>query len=477
MVNVLRVPGDLWDILKQRLQPPQRVENMVVGLLGINHSEGLREFLLRDIHLPSGEDYVCQSPMFVQLRDQRVASLLERARDYSAFLLAHNHVGRAFFSSTDEEGIGELMRCYRHFRPGGWLLQMVWGTNGLLLRVANTMERRWQPVDLIKVIADEGFFLLRPLNSRLPENPAPLDVARHHRTLNYLGPRGEEVLRLLTEISVGVIGVGGNGAAVTYIAKFLGFRRWVLCDSDRVERHNSNRLFGYREGDDGKLKTEVVARELLAFDPTLSCLMVAEAFPAERAWEALKGCDLLLCCPDNDYCRSQATQFASRYLKVLIEMGAGIELDKKSGLPIRVGCQVRLQLPTAKGKCLVCNGLPTENLIPPEIEAEKIAQGRAVGYIKDSDLPTPTSVVTLNAMAAVLACRVLLSYLSGIGKTPDYLFYDDLGMHLVDLSGAYQKQPDCPICGRHSNSLFGWGDELPGHLQILTPEGGKANGF
>ncbi len=462
-MNILTAPSHLWAKIAQQLQPPQMVENMAIGFLGINRAKGHREFLLREVDIPAPSDYRVRSPASVELGSEKVAEVLDKSRHFPCLLFAHNHLFDAFISSTDEAGIRDLLRCYRSFRRDGCLIQMVWGTNGILARVADVQTGRWIFLDAVKVVGPEGLRLIPTLNARHPLQS--FDKDRQLRTLTFLGERGEEVLNLVANLAVGVIGVGGNGAAATYLLKFLGFKRWVLVDPDHIEPHNANRFFGFRVGDEGRPKVGVVMRELLSFDPSLHCLGLVFPFPSLEAIEALKPCDLILCCPDNNWVRLQAAQFCARYHKVLVEVGAGIELGGDTKHPRHIGCQVRLQVPG--GPCLVCNGLSLEQE-DPFVEAIKRAQGRAVGYVTDADLPNPGSVVSLNAMAATLLVRVLLGYLAGLGTVPTYLFYDDLRLKLVDASSP--RCPDCPLCGEHPNALFGWGDELPVWMRILRPQ-------
>lgn len=115
----------------------------------------------------------------------------------------------------------------------------------------------------------------------------------------------------------------------------------------------------------------------------------------------------------------------------------------------------------------MCNGLNVERLINPTYEAFNRNSGLATGYIQHTDLPTPASVVTINAIAATLGCRTLLSYLSGVGSVPTYVEYDELNCELKNLSGLLPKNPECSICGRQPQSVWGWGDSLPPSLQLM----------
>lgn len=344
-MNVLTMSEDQFQRLKEGLSRQPHFENLVIGFLTLVESAQKREFLLRDDHVPAEEDYRTQSPSVVSLKAEKLLEILARSRDYWGAFLAHNHLGTAFFSSTDEVGIQKFARNQHDFTPGNFWLQLVWGQDGICARIGNATM--CEPLDRIKVIGDNGIRLLTPLNSRY-ESRVPIDEARHNRTLNLLGERGLATLELLRNLSFGFIGAGGVMSAFGNVFKFLGPRSITIVDSDHVERSNANRLFGYRSGDEGTLKTDVMRRELLAFDPELQIQTVEATFPSDEALQTLKACDIWIVGPDNHFCRYWAAHYASRFMKPLLEFGSGIRLDKKRARPTALGSHFRLQLRPAK---------------------------------------------------------------------------------------------------------------------------------
>ena len=423
----------MFNRMKTQLRRRPDCENLAIGFLTSIEPTDNREFLLRDDEAPEADDYRVQSPQLVSLKAEKLAEILQRSRDYQGVMLAHNHLGDAFASPTDDVGIAKFARNLKDFGSDKVWIQLIQGRDGIYARVGNADGH--EPLDRIKVVGDNGIRLITTLNSR-DKTRAEVDQARHNRTLNLLGERGPATLELLQTLKFGLIGAGGVMSAFADVFKFLGPQRLVIVDDDCVERSNANRLFGYHRGDDGAAKTDVMRRELLAFDPHDGSIeTVSATFPDEAALRALKSCDVWIVGPDNHFCRYWAAHYASRYLKPLLEFGSGIRLDKTRQRPVAVGSHFRLQLPTEAGKCLVCNGLNVEQLISPQQEAFNRAASLATGYIQNSDLPTPASVVTINAIAGTLGCRTLLAYLSGLGEVPSYVEYNELSCELRNLSG------------------------------------------
>jgi molybdopterin/thiamine biosynthesis adenylyltransferase len=468
MEHILTITNDLWKTIQSRLTDHNGCEHLFAGLLTINETPHRREFFLKEIMKPEQSDYMEQSSCIVTIDPEFMANLLLRSKHYSGILLMHNHIGSAMPSYIDNSHIQKALQNAGDFRNGNFIIRSIWGTDGIFAEARNAQMDEWAPIDFIKIIGDEDMSLLYPINTQSIEDNE-IDEERHNRTLNLLGEHGHEVLKMVRKLKWGFIGAGGTMSCFIYTMKFLGPKRCVIVDGDRIERSNANRLFGYRYGDDQKYKGDVIQRELLAYDPDMQVEIVNSFFPSEEAMSALKDCDIIVCGPDNDFCRYHAAAIASRYWKVLLDFGSGIRLDKNTGIPLAIGSQARLQLPTRNGKCLACLGLETDNLINPKIEDEILQSSLQIGYIQDSDLPTPVSVVTINAVIAAIGVRMLLSYFSGIGKTPSYLIYDELGLQLRDVSSVFKKRIDCPLCGSGDSSSFGWGDDLPSNLKMMEP--------
>lgn len=133
--------------------------------------------------------------------------------------------------------------------------------------------------------------------------------------------------------------------------------------------------------------------------------------------------------------------------------------------PLRISSHVRLMLPYPIGSCLVCQGL--KGGLPPKYEAVR-KRAQASYIIGRPDLLTPASVVTINAMAAVLLTRQILFWLSpDLGNLPSYLLYDEMVPVIRDLSRVFPRNKRCPICGEGLMSIRDWGDFLPQHLMLL----------
>ena len=467
ILNQITATEDMWTGIDEYIHSSQ-MEHLALGLLGVCETAGQRELLLFHTHLPDAHEYRAQGPGIVTLKAESVAEILKRSKGCSGILDVHNHSGDSHligFSDTDYRGSEKEARNVFDFKADNYLIRMVKNRSCMKAEVTcQEIYPTWEPVDRIKVICEKGFAFHYPTNTRIQPCDENLDREQHLRTLEFF-PR--EALELLSALHFGVIGCGGTGSAFLNLLKFFA-RKVTIVEGDRVEKHNSGRLFHYISGDEVKFKTEIHMRELQRFSPEIAVKAINSMFPSDESVEALKYCDFIILAPDNNFTRYKAAEFASRYMKPLLDFGSGVRM--KDSKVTSMGCHVRLQLPTEKGKCLVCNGLDVKNLTPPEFEDYK----RAIGYVEDeSSDETPASVVTINSMAATIGMRMLLDYFGNYtGRPiPDHVLYDELTMKLVDLSDPFQKNPQCAICGRKEDSIFGRGDYLPEELSVPQPRG------
>ena len=468
--NILVYPEDLWLEQEQHIAAVG-VESMAFGFVGINVCNDKNEYLVFDNYLPADDEFSKRSIAGISLKVDSVCEVLKRVKQSTGLLDIHTHpTGMSHFSSTDNCGHQIQMQNVFDFSPNGVLIRVVKERNNFRAEVTNPeLQPKFEPVDIIKIIGNKGIRFIYPVNSRVNRESINTNILEHHkRTLEFYK---QDALSAIRASDIGIIGTGGNGAAIINTLKFFPFKKWVLVDNDIIEEHNSNRFFGYNDGDVGKQKVNILKRELQRFDPSVEVETINTNFPDEISVKALKGCDILFVSPDNNSVRYTASQFAIRYLKPLLELGSGITM--KDGHVTAIGSQVRFQIPSGSGKCIVCNGLDVKRLESKEINEYK----KNIGYITDTE-ESPGSVVTINSMAASLAAHLLLDYFGNYierESIPSYLSYDEKNLTLTDLSSIFKKNPDCTICGRHSDSLFGKGDILPASLEVLAYEEAAEN--
>ncbi len=135
-------------------------------------------------------------------------------------------------------------------------------------------------------------------DERLPAN----DLERFDRQLRYFsdlaggqGPTPSECQARLRETRVAVLGVGGLGGRVAFELAACGVGELRLVDADRVDISNLNRQIQFTEADVGRLKVEMTAARLRAFNSQLR--VTASAIKMAREAEvagAIEGVDVVV---------------------------------------------------------------------------------------------------------------------------------------------------------------------------------------
>jgi hypothetical protein len=268
---------------------------------------------------------------------------------------------------------------------------------------------------------------------------------RWSRTIGALG--GEETWRRLIGLRVAVVGCGRAGSVIAGMLARLGIQHLVLIDPDIIELHNLGEMDIVTDDDLGDLKVEAVAERLRSHRTSIVPLPARVSDPA--ALSAVKDCDVIFCCADNDAARLMTAVVATLYHKVLIDIGTGIFFE---GAVRSMGADVRLILP-AQG-CLLCRG----NLGNYSQAIEDICNPKAAaGLYKDWRRQRAGSLRDLNQMATAVGVQMLQDLVCERIRESIWarVEFDDAGRMRVDYPTVQGSgSQGCALC-----SKAGLGDE------------------
>lgn len=225
--------------------------------------------------------------------------------------------------------------------------------------------------------------------------PHPAWRLRWTRTLRALG---EDAWFRLIDLHVGIVGCGRTGSVVASLVVRCGVRRVTLLDADLVERHN----LGEMDVDDeavGTPKAVAIATRLRA---TLSSLRPVLLPVVARAGEpvgfaAMRECDILFCCVDDDAARLTVAVAAVRRLQVFFDISTGVFRQGEE-----LGADVRVLLPGER--CTLCLG-GLAHL--PEAVRQVAGAGPDAPRLPTRRLGGVGSLSTVNHIAAAVAVQML----------------------------------------------------------------------
>jgi molybdopterin/thiamine biosynthesis adenylyltransferase/proteasome lid subunit RPN8/RPN11 len=304
------------------------------------------------------------------------------------------------------------------------------------------------PIDRVRVAGPHVTMLF----ASRPSDVAPL----YDRQVRAFGAAGQAILQRLR---VGLAGAGGTGSATFEQLIRKGIGEIVCVDDDVVSETNVTRIYGSRMRDVGEAKVDVLARH--AADIGLGTTVETHtARITDRAgMEALRTCDVVFGCTDDEAGRAILSRLAYYYLVPVIDMG--VVIDARAGEVHGVFGRVTVMAPGEP--CLACRGridpVAMRNEALGEEERQRLA---AEGYAPGLGEPDPAVVAYTTAVSAA-AVSELLERLFGFG---DPQMPGELLLRLADRKTA--RLPGEPaeghFCG--DRAIWGRGDREPSLDQL-----------
>ena len=335
MSIILRMSGAQHRALHDHLFPGDGREAVSVGVCGRrrgwpNHVLCLR----RVVHIPH-EECSEREPDRVTWPTRRLEELLVKATERGeAVIKFHSHPsGFDEFSEADDASDEDLFASVH-----GWTdtnephASAVMLPSGRVFARAVHVDGAFERIARVAVTGDD--IALYDSETGRGEQGVGAERDRHARFF------GEETTRLMSRLSVGVLGCSGTGGPVCEQLGRLGVGRLVVIDPDAVGPENLNRIPNstLEDARAGHLKVDVVRRAIDA----MGMDTVVEAIPANiaespGAVRALAGCDVIFGCVDSAEGRHLLTKVATFYnipyfdVGVKLEAGPGGRIDEVCG--------------------------------------------------------------------------------------------------------------------------------------------------
>jgi Dinucleotide-utilizing enzymes involved in molybdopterin and thiamine biosynthesis family 2 len=245
------------------------------------------------------------------------------------------------------------------------------------------------------------------------------DAAERYSRQMLLPQVGEAGQAKLAAARVVVIGAGGLGApALLYLAA-AGVGHVTIIDDDRVERSNLHRQVVHADARVGMGKAESARMTLLALNPRIEVVVVAERLRAENVEALVRGHDVVVDGADN---------FATRYLLAAATRQLGVPMVY-AAIERFTGQASVFDPRREDSPCYRC--LFPEP--PSAADAPNCAEAGVLGVLPG----------VLGLVQATEALKLLI----GIGQplVGRLLTYDALGMRFRELT--LRRDPACPGCG------------------------------
>jgi molybdopterin/thiamine biosynthesis adenylyltransferase len=418
-------------ILSELAKPSVRhCERVVLSLVGLSSTHE-RDAVLVSAVRPVPDDCYYMSESGSSWDPKFTAKVAEEAsvRRLGVLMIhGHSSYDHPGLSLTDRNSLEKVLEAFKALIPTRPHGSVVIGGNKSVGGVV------WLPSDGLCEVR-RAKWLGSPVEVLPPLGQGAASHEMYSSQASLIGNRGQH---LLSQTVIGIVGLGGGGSHVAQQAAMAGFGHLVLVDPDVVEDRNRARMVGSRENDISKLKAKVISRMVKGVSRKLRVTLVTEKFPAQKAVDALKQCDLMISCVDSFHSRDQLNAFAWRHLIPLIDIGIGTRVSESGG---RIGLNrlaghVHVYIPG--NPCMRCTGLVSDEKVYAET-------GGRPEYVKGSG--GPGQVVSFNGVVASLALTEAIQLATGAllekGR-PQFLEYD--GMTPRILQRQCSRSPSCMVC-------------------------------
>lgn len=414
-----------------------------------------RKFISAEV-IPVADEHVLEStPNLISWSTTSFMAALKRAAAKNQCIaIVHNHpVGFKTFSPQDDENEPHLSQLAIN-RNGieTPLLSFILTTDEVLTGRIWLSPKYHQPLRMIRIIGDYYEF-------QYPGRGVGQTRAAFHRQALAFG---KTLNQDLGQLRIGVVGCGGTGSAVALLLPRLGVGNVVLIDNDIVDITNLNRLHGARQADADAMrpKVKVVARAITE-------LGLGTRVVAKEAWvgdpdcrDALRSCDLIFACTDDNDGRMLLNRLALFYLIPVIDLGLAIQVGDGDPPELKA-LDGRVTVLQPGQTCLLCRCVTDANIAreesmrrehPAEYEKRK-----AEAYVFGEGNPSPM-VATFTTELACMAVNEMLNRIAGFRGPPMRNLVRKF--HLMeDFKPGAKPRPGCALCD--DAGYWGRGDVKP----------------
>lgn len=429
----LRVFESEWVPFINELCARKDVES--AGIILAERLHGGNVLLARQLSVIPDDAYAIRQQDRIRIDPITLNRLIRPARDHKLSIFTiHTHPGTdvPWFSIADDAGDSVLIPS---------LFSQMPGPHGSIVVAGNThiaCARAWTKTESVIPV---GLHVVgQTLRVMLPDTMDDQEEWFDRQRLA-LGVAGQRILR---ELHVAVIGLGGTGSVTFAQLVHLGVGEITVIDGDRIEDTNISRIFGSRTTDANVTwKVDAAARYATTVGLRTKVNIIRGHLGKDINSNILEDCDAVFSCVDAHLPRALLNRLSYEKAVLLFDMGSAFRVNddivtQGSGRVVVIG----------PGRpCLACWGHIDANRIRIEsLPPEERSQQAAEGYVSGADVPQP-SVVAFNTLisgAAVIEFLRVVTEFSGTDDPPSRLGFDFTTgtVRRNRLSGT----SDCKIC-------------------------------
>jgi len=403
-----------------------------------------------EVIAPTEADYVTRNAGYYEVGKPFINKVLKKAVAGQFHIIqAHIHPpGIDTFSPVDEKYELKLMRHLNGKIRGMMHASLVFSNamqiiDGWVYDQEKDCLTRIEKVVVVRPDRLEVYVPPARQNSKRIKSPA-LD-----RSVKALG---QKTIDILGNLDIGVVGASALGGPVCELLARDRVKSVTICDPDKIDETNLNRLIWATHKDVGKPKAEFYDQMIKQVSPGTFVTTFAASFYDPEVQAAFACTDIIFGCVDSG-ARLSINRLANANTIPYFDLGAGIE--SSNGKPKQAGGQVFSIIP-GSGVCMSCSG--AFDMFLPEYMPEKTRQVEIKqGYINDRSDQMVVLIMCMDLIVAGLGYKLMLEYISGLDKEmPFQVSYDGM---TDKLTAATCNTVNCMTCS--DTGFLSGGNKVP----------------
>lgn len=410
-----------YEVLTRHLfSPPASEERAAYLLCRTSRSNEEARLLVQEVIPVEAAGLVETSAVHMSIKSTSFTRAMKNAQTRrSSFVFVHSHPeGVSDFSAQDDSEETKLFKtAYTRIENAGPHASLVLASSDSMRGRVWLADGRRRDIDLIRVVGDTFEFFVHS-----DKSPSPQVFDRQVRAF------GGGIQWVLSNLVIGIVGVGGTGSAVAEQLIRLGVGTLYVFDGDSLDESNLTRVHESSRDQIGAKKVKVIEKSANRLGLGTSVIPIEKPITFRSATELLRNCDVIFGCTDDQWGRSILTRVAVYYYIPVFDMG--VRIDSQDGNIKSVQGRVTTLIPGSA--CLFCRGRLDANAVASEsiaaTDPTAAAKLRREGYIPELDLAAPAVISFTTAVASWAVCEFLhrlTSFMSNERVSTEALFLFD----------------------------------------------------
>lgn len=442
-MTTLALPEDLW----KALLSPLELEVETAAVIIARHVVDTDTLLVRRVHWVPDTAYLRREALSLEIASTGyVPALKLAAEDDAVAIFFHTHPNGDPDPSKYDLVVDEQLRSVFQLRTGretyaSFILGGTREAPRFSGRVFAGEDER--PLGRVRSVGDRLTLLVSA--------GGDVDETHFDRQIRAFGRDGQA---LLGALRIGIVGVGGTGSTVFEQVARLGVGEIVVVDDDVLTESNLTRIHESAAAQVNQPKVTVAADAATRIGLGTRVTTLDSRITAIEAARALRGCDAVFGCTDDNRGRAILSRLAYWYLLPVFDTAFLVDSD---GQHVR-GLFGRVTTVVPGTACLFCRGrIDQAQLAAEALSDEERERLAAEGYVPGLGDPDP-SVGSYTTLVGATAVSELLDRLFGLsGDAPPSELL--LRVHDRAVSTTTTQPHDGHYCA--DRSFWGRGDVDP----------------